>query len=159
MKQTMSADDIDSASQGQLPVQISSASSLDSFFIDLPQPYFTLQLNNSNGLGNDETDGQESTTGTSQTIPSSDSMLFNSQQATNWNLEDLSSACDQALGSDELNVTMTSALQSHRRRATAPASATNAPAVINNSVPEFLCQLTKMLTDSNTDVIEWSKGT
>lgn len=28
-----------------------------------------------------------------------------------------------------------------------------------NSVPEFLYQLTKMLTDDNRDIIEWSDGT
>ena len=27
-----------------------------------------------------------------------------------------------------------------------------------NTVPEFLYQLTKMLTDNNRDIIEWSKG-
>jgi hypothetical protein len=28
-----------------------------------------------------------------------------------------------------------------------------------NSIPEFLYQLTKMLTDDNREIIEWSKGT
>ena len=28
----------------------------------------------------------------------------------------------------------------------------------NNSVPEFLYQLTKMLTDDHRDIIEWSNG-
>ena len=28
-----------------------------------------------------------------------------------------------------------------------------------NTVPEFLYQLTKMLTDNNRDIIEWSNGT
>jgi hypothetical protein len=28
-----------------------------------------------------------------------------------------------------------------------------------NTVPEFLCSLTKMLTDNNRDTIEWSNGT
>jgi hypothetical protein len=28
-----------------------------------------------------------------------------------------------------------------------------------NSIPEFLYQLTKMLTDDNKEIIEWSKGT
>lgn len=28
-----------------------------------------------------------------------------------------------------------------------------------NTVPEFLCSLTKMLTDNNRDIIEWSNGT
>jgi hypothetical protein len=27
-----------------------------------------------------------------------------------------------------------------------------------NTVPEFLCSLTKMLTDNNRDIIEWSNG-
>jgi hypothetical protein len=27
-----------------------------------------------------------------------------------------------------------------------------------NTVPEFLYQLTKMLTDNNRDIIEWSNG-
>lgn len=34
-----------------------------------------------------------------------------------------------------------------------------APAIaVSGSVPEFLYQLTKMLTDDNSDVIEWSNG-
>ena len=28
----------------------------------------------------------------------------------------------------------------------------------NNTVPEFLYQLTKMLTENNRDCIEWSNG-
>lgn len=35
---------------------------------------------------------------------------------------------------------------------------TVAQIVTNNSVPEFLYQLTKMLTDDHRDVIEWSNG-
>jgi hypothetical protein len=31
--------------------------------------------------------------------------------------------------------------------------------VTGNSVPEFLYQLTKMLTEDNRDIIEWSNGT
>jgi hypothetical protein len=34
-----------------------------------------------------------------------------------------------------------------------------APAPTSTSVPEFLYQLTKMLTENNSDVIEWSHGT
>jgi hypothetical protein len=38
-------------------------------------------------------------------------------------------------------------------------SGSAAPALNSNSVPEFLYQLTKMLTENNNDVIEWSHGT
>jgi hypothetical protein len=34
----------------------------------------------------------------------------------------------------------------------------SAPAPTSTSVPEFLYQLTKMLTENNSDVIEWSHG-
>ena len=34
----------------------------------------------------------------------------------------------------------------------------SSPNPITNTVPEFLYQLTKMLTDNNRDVIEWSNG-
>lgn len=38
-------------------------------------------------------------------------------------------------------------------------ASTSAAAIVNtNSVPEFLYQLTKMLTDNNSDVIEWAHG-
>jgi len=38
------------------------------------------------------------------------------------------------------------------------AAATNSVVASNNHVPEFLYQLTKMLTDDNREIIEWSKG-
>ena len=40
----------------------------------------------------------------------------------------------------------------------APQSATPAPANTTNTVAEFLYQLTKMLTEDNKEVIEWSNG-
>jgi hypothetical protein len=41
-----------------------------------------------------------------------------------------------------------------------PAASVPAPAPVsnNNTVAEFIFQLTKMLTDDNKDVIEWSNG-
>lgn len=41
-----------------------------------------------------------------------------------------------------------------------PAAAVPAPAPVsvNNTVAEFIFQLTKMLTDDNREVIEWSNG-
>jgi hypothetical protein len=38
------------------------------------------------------------------------------------------------------------------------ASLPAAPAASSHSIPEFLFQLTKMLTENNSDVIEWSMG-
>ena len=35
----------------------------------------------------------------------------------------------------------------------------NSDAPLTTTVPEFLYQLTKMLTDDNKDVIEWANGT
>ena len=42
-----------------------------------------------------------------------------------------------------------------------PSTGVVVPSVVpsTNTVPEFLYQLTKMLTDNNRDIIEWSNGT
>jgi hypothetical protein len=41
---------------------------------------------------------------------------------------------------------------------TTVAASVPAPATNNNTVAEFIFQLTKMLTDDNREVIEWANG-
>jgi len=51
-------------------------------------------------------------------------------------------------------------LQQQQGQFVHPRAAAPAPAVaMNNTVPEFLYQLTKMLTPDNKEIIEWSNGT
>jgi len=49
---------------------------------------------------------------------------------------------------------------SHNQVHISPSTGVVVPPIIPNSstVPEFLYQLTKMLTDNNRDIIEWSNG-
>jgi hypothetical protein len=49
---------------------------------------------------------------------------------------------------------------SHNQVHISPSTGVVVPSTIPNSstVPEFLYQLTKMLTDNNRDIIEWSNG-
>lgn len=151
----MNGKSINLASKGQLPVQISSASSLDSFLIDLPPPSeLALQVNSCGGFGIDTTEAEEVTTESSLSPPNNDSMLF----AANlfFDLDDSNSVREQAFAFEGLHVAMPSTARS-QGRSLAPASS-SAAVLINNSVPEFLYQLTKMLTDKNTDVIEWANG-
>jgi hypothetical protein len=60
-------------------------------------------------------------------------------------LDQMSSSVNLMARTDQLNVT--------------PSSGVAVPEMpVTNTVPEFLYQLTRMLTDNNRDVIEWSNG-
>lgn len=138
------------------PTLVSSASSLDSFLMDLPGApdlFDSMQ----NALQNDDdedtiddTHSADNPTGTTQfMIPSntvSSSSLHDHQQQRSY------LAPHDALQLP--NATMTSASDYPQQVPPAPA-----PAVaVNNTVPEFLYQLTKMLTHDNKEIIEWSNG-
>ena len=56
-------------------------------------------------------------------------------------------------------VTMPTSIGFVRSQLRSPSTGVVIPAVSSpNTVPEFLYQLTKMLTDNNRDIIEWSNG-
>ena len=56
-------------------------------------------------------------------------------------------------------VTMPASIGFVRNQLRTPSTGVVIPAVSSpNTVPEFLYQLTKMLTDKNRDIIEWSNG-
>lgn len=127
------------------PVQVSSSSSLDSFLIDLPAASVSdvLALHmNTNGFENDDMTDESHKVDTSE--------LFRAP------VEVTSAALAPALyepplGRGGLHAAMLP--QSHGTMVSVAAAS-----VVTNSVPEFLYQLTKMLTDNNKDVIEWSNG-
>jgi hypothetical protein len=147
-----------------LPRATSTTTSADNFFMD-----FVEIGNDSNGaIGSNETRGERDdyTTGTSSSLHDYDNMPFSSQLGFDFPIRE-----SNTIKFDErVDVTMSTQLQitknQNRESAihripsvmsdiTAPA----APALNSNSVPEFLYQLTKMLTENNKDVIEWSHGT
>ena len=140
------------------PTTTSSApESLDSFFMDFdPQT----------GLGSDDVhmsnetraDVEDYTTGSSSSVHEYDNMPFSSQlgfdfstrNTSQFPLSDGTNTSGQSRATADPNLVPSS-------MSLAVASAT--PTLNNTSVPEFLYQLTKMLTENNNDVIEWSHGT
>lgn len=127
--------------------------SLDNFFMDFdPQSEDNINLFNEA-----RADGEDYTTGSSSTFQEYDNMPFSSQLGFEFPNRDTgqirlvegTDTAVQSRASKEPNLVPSSM---------ALVTTTNASTLNNTSVPEFLYQLTKMLTENNNDVIEWSHG-
>jgi HSF-type DNA-binding len=161
--------------KGQLPTQISSASSLDSFLLNLPtssdtgSPHYM----NIDAYGNSDAEAEYGANWSSNNpLPAHVANSLPAHVANplpanvaegDRSAQGLGSIAGQVAHFDgNLGVPdPTSSDLNFRavpsRRVSAPAAIASTVAV-NSSVPEFLYQLTKMLTDPNKDVIEWVSG-
>ena len=142
-----------------LPPTITSSAvaSLDNFFMDF-DPQSALGSEDVNALNETRAEVEDYTTGeSSSTLHEYDNMPFSSQlgfefsnrNTSQFRLVDGANALGQSRVKTEPNLVPSSM---------SVAAASAAPALNNTSVPEFLYQLTKMLTENNNDVIEWSHG-
>jgi hypothetical protein len=138
------------------PTTSAAPASLDNFFMDFdPQSEDNINLFNETRV-----DGEDYTTGSSSTFQEYDNMPFSSQLGFEFPNRDTgqmrlvegtgTGASVQSRASKEPNLVPSSM---------ALVNTNNASTLNNTSVPEFLYQLTKMLTENNNDVIEWSHGT
>jgi HSF-type DNA-binding len=156
---TMSLNGSGGITKGQLPTQISSSSSLDSFLLNLPtssdtgSPHYM----NIDAYGNNDTEADYGANwSSSNSLPAHVAEGDRSAQ-------DLGSIPEQVdhpngnLGVPDPTSSNLHFRPVQSRRVSAPAAMASTVAV-NTSVPEFLYQLTKMLTDENKDVIEWVSG-
>lgn len=153
---TVRANESGGASQRQLPTEVSEASSLDSFLMDLPPDSdfaHALQMN-CDEFDNETTEGEDFPNGSSNSLPGYDCMTF-SAQGFDFNAGESMSSLHDGL---QAPAAMPPVMPTVGRRSSAPASTSSSSFAVNNSVPEFLYQLHKMLTDSNAEVIEWSTG-
>jgi hypothetical protein len=161
----------DITKQQQLPNQVSSNSSLDSFLINLPSSSeHPLYMNiDDYGVQHSHTTDAEyelvataaAATGRSSASLADFDGSDQSSRAFAFDADEVDHLGDHIEGVESDHPP--SAQQPevprpmHGRRVSAPA-AMSSSMVGNSSVPEFLYQLTKMLTDDNRDVIEWAKG-
>ena len=129
-----------------------SSTSIDNFFMDFdPQ-----SEDNINSFNETRVEMEEYTTGSSSTFQEYDNMPFSSElgfdfpnrEADQFTLVENNNALVQSRANKEPDQAPSSSF------ATSPTAST----LNNTSVPEFLYQLTKMLTENNNDVIEWSDG-
>jgi hypothetical protein len=134
------------------PITTTSAApaSLDSFFMD-----FDPQSEDNANLPNEaRVEAEDYTTGSSSTFQEYDNMPFSSQLGFDFpNRES-----GQFRLSERTDAPVLSTADKRPNQVPLPTSAT-VSTLNNTSVPEFLYQLTKMLTENNNDVIEWSHGT
>ena len=139
------------------PAPVSSASSLDSrFMMDLPDESDLFQ-SIQNALENDDTiaDDVDDAATAEDAIGGSSGFLV--PPSSDANADQLSYLAPSSSSHNEpliLPNTATTASSDHRAQAQAPAPAVT----VNNTVPEFLYQLTRMLSEDNREIIEWSNG-
>jgi hypothetical protein len=142
----------------QLPAKVASSAqtSLDNFFMDF-DPQSGLGTDDVNESNDARGEVEDYTTGSSSTFQEYDNMPFSSQLGFEFPTRDTSQSrlvegskpSLQSRISKEPNIVPSSM--------SLPGTIA-APTLNNTSVPEFLYQLTKMLTENNNDVIEWSHG-
>jgi hypothetical protein len=129
---------------GDGPTAVSSTSSLDS--------WFTQMAGGDNGILSSDATGQVKASHDSYTNPHAESTTVISPAINQLLQAPLTGALPHMmLPPNQMPMFPTS-----RSAAVALAGTGTAG---GNSIPEFLYQLTKMLTDDNREIIEWSKGT
>jgi len=130
------------------PTLVSSTSSLDSFLMDFPgdSDFFDGMHNAFDSNTIDDSNNGEGGGG-----------VGTSQLSMGSNTVSSSSLHDQPQKQIHLQNVASSDLGQSQQVISAPAPAATATAV-NNTVPEFLYQLTKMLSHDNREIIEWSNG-
>jgi hypothetical protein len=132
-------------------VQVSSASSLDSFLMELPAPAaFGLDMQAASERDEQYYDPTGNSIQDEEYKESHDDDMI-----TN----DAAEISEHLLDDDDDD------LQAQHMELLAPPStemmlsAPQTAVAVNSNTPEFLYQLTRMLTEDNSDVIEWSNGT
>lgn len=165
------------AGDGGTPVPISSSSSLDSFAVELPMPGAT------EGIGHEQiampmlnqvsplnsrnapeqaavNKSQPDTNSTS--LPISGHSSYTTQIRQNHQqMQDQLSNASMPLGSNSLSMgaSSTGRVPGASSGGTVLMVPPHGGGPSNTTIPEFLYQLTKMLTDDNREIIEWSNGT
>jgi len=118
------------------PIAVSSTSSLDSFVASLPNPTFQQEVE------------------FQHTVPAPIIPSLNGRFASNTPTLLVSNPSSTTATVSPAHVPMVAS-----NSTSIPAKQLSAPNTdANNTVAEFLYQLTKMLTDDNREVIEWSNG-
>lgn len=151
--------DANTLSNHRRPTLVSSASSLDSILaMELPDSA-DLFDGMDTAFQNDDTIDDDDNIFPRENVMSSTSQLLMpaSNSVSSSSLND-----QQHQMQLQLPTVLASAadLQQQQGQFVQPQAAAPAPAVaMNNTVPEFLYQLTKMLTHDNKEIIEWSNGT
>ena len=142
-------------SHGHNPVTVSSLSSIDTAGYD----YNDASINHTNDLYNNDQQ-QSANPHPLPPLPSNSSTandhslpLSQSYMNPDTSLSQQQSLPSQLTSSSGPLMGQTTMRLSPTTRVGVP----SAPSV--NTVPEFLCSLTKMLTDNNREIIEWSNGT
>lgn len=135
----------------------SAAASLDNFFMDFdPQSAQAPDDVNESNATRGEID--DYTTGPSSRLHEFDNMPFSSELGFEFPNRNTSRFSRLVGGTNALGQSR-STTEANLVPSSMPLTAASAaPALNNTSVPEFLYQLTKMLTENNNDVIEWSHG-
>jgi hypothetical protein len=134
----------------------SATTELDTFFMDFdPQSAMGSGENNESNEATVDMDDYH-TTESSNSLNDYSNMPFSSQLDYDFPIRESTHIRVDRVG------LMTQSHNNHEADIVHPtvsvATASVSPPLNNNSVPEFLYQLTKMLTENNNDVIEWSHG-
>ena len=133
--------------------------SLDNFFMDF-DPQSELGTDSVNLSSEARVEVEDYTTGSSSTFQEYNNMPFSSQLGFEFPNRDAS----QFKLVEDTGIKPSVQARAIKEPILVPSSmplatATTASTLNSSSVPEFLYQLTKMLTENNNDVIEWSHGT
>jgi hypothetical protein len=141
------------------PTTSSAAASLDNFFMDF-DPQSTVDPDDINVTNETRTEVEDYTNESSSTLHEYDNMPFSSQLGFEFPNRNTSRfrLVDARNGTNALGQSRAITEPNLVPSSMSLAAASAAPTLNNTSVPEFLYQLTKMLTENNSDVIEWSHG-
>ena len=133
------------------PSTVSSTSSIDTFFNTNATSALEIGKEGGSQVQNPLLNNPLTQAAVAPIVPATDTPSLTSVNYSSWatpssgSLEQMSSSVTLMARSNQLHIT--------------PSTGVVVPEMqITNTVPEFLYQLTRMLTDNNRDVIEWSNG-